>query len=81
MSKNSRGIPCPKCKGTENKVIRTASERGYIWRRRRCTCGFRFTTFEKCPGANIPLDVSVSIGRLRDMSMLLDSILDANPQN
>lgn len=71
-----KGIPCPKCHHCQTRVIRTAAERGYVWRRRRCSCGFRFTTFERTPGAKVPLDVSVSIGRLREMSTLLDSVLD-----
>lgn len=46
------GIPCPHCDRSENRVLRTRPQRGYIARRRECTeCGYRFTTTERLPGS------------------------------
>ena len=41
------GIQCPKCDSTESSVKDSRPGNNTISRRRVCTCGYVFTTYEK----------------------------------
>lgn len=39
---------CPKCgKEKQSKVLETRERKDFVYRRRECTCGFRYMTAEK----------------------------------
>lgn len=70
---------CPKCGGEDTRVIdsRTQEASNAIKRRRECrTCGYRFTTFERCED---PIEVLKSDGSTQpfDRNKLLVGLMRA----
>lgn len=67
---------CPECE-SETKVIDSRKKPGYIYRRRKCECGTRFSTREVA--FNIQTPAQAEIRRLEELNKLIDSqIKDAN---
>lgn len=70
---------CPKCGGDDTRVVdsRTQDVTNAIKRRRECrTCGYRFTTFERCED---PIEVIKSDGSVQpfDRNKLLVGLMRA----
>ena len=79
------GIACPACGGTAWHVVRTASTRTGILRRRQCTlCGSRLTTRERPIGSVTVITPAISVGQIAKSLDLLDDQpirLPTDPQN
>lgn len=69
---------CPACE-SETKVIDSRKKPGYIYRRRKCQCGTRFSTREVAFNIQTPTPAQAEIQRLEELNKLIDSqIRDAN---
>lgn len=67
---------CPECDGV-TKVVDSRKRPGFIYRRRRCECGVRFSTKETA--FNVVLPPETEIARLEELNELIRSqIADVN---
>lgn len=69
-------VRCPVCSGTT--IVKDSRKRPeYIYRRRQCVCGVRFSTKEVVFGVQLP--PASEVARLEELTRLIDSqIADAN---
>jgi hypothetical protein len=68
---SGNGIPCPCCGIRLSEVTDSRPAEGVIRRRRKCRCGFRFTTWE-VPYDPRDLSLSVAAQELRDIADRLE---------